>query len=263
MDMRKIFHTLYLILFLCGISIHAQSLEQEAEYAEKICKKIKSLQPHYQKLVVKQFKKNGDSTNVDDIDFLNIYTVYATKKAERIQKRQLYSYPSEDPLSRLLNWIDPPIPFKKEDLLTYIDPKKIDCKHSLLYKDSNYIGIMVPYANQKERWIFAPPPFYFINVKEKNALWKIVKEVRPDVIFEICQGFEYFLIKDKRIYGIIYDLDHQEYSTVSFKEYIEKRITTLEEILNLKKEDKGEIPIEALSREYPFDVKYEIWEKKK
>ena len=155
--MSKFSHILPFILFWCTLNTHAQSVEQEAEYADKICKKVKAIQPRYQKLVVEQFKKNGDSINVDDIDFLNIYTIYANKEAMRIQRKHAKTIHDK-----------PFVPLKKKELLTYLDLKKIDCTHSFLYKDSIYIGMMVPFVNERKKWVYMSIPFYCMEEENKN-----------------------------------------------------------------------------------------------
>ena len=108
--MGKKYYILWAINLLFSINTHAQSIEQEAEYADKICKKVKSIQPRYQKLVQEQFKQNGDSTNINEITFINIYTVYATKKAEKEKSKNINKVIPES-----IEDI-PPIPLKKEVL---------------------------------------------------------------------------------------------------------------------------------------------------
>ncbi len=256
--MSKFSHILPFIIFWCTLNTHAQSVEQEAEYANKICKKVKALQPRYQKLVVEQFKKNGDSTNVDDIDFLNIYTVYATRKAVKMQRRRFYSYSTDAPISRLLNWIDPLIPLEKENFLTYIDPKKIDCNHCFLYRDSTYIGLMSPYINHRSNWWFRKK-FLNVDADEKVSLYKFATEVKPDVIFEVCRDFTYFFIKGQRIYATLYDSDRQTYSMITLKEYID---TVLKGISAPEEPFWGDNSIEFLSRKHISGVKYPVWESK-
>ncbi|MBP5456715.1 MAG: hypothetical protein J6Y37_09460 [Paludibacteraceae bacterium] len=247
--MKKIYCTLlYIIFSLNCIGILAQSTEIEQEYADKICQKVKAIHPYYQELIKEQFRQNGDSTNVDDITFLNIYTVYATKKAVKEKRKNI----NRIMIERIEDI--PPIPLKKEDLLTYIDPKKIDCKFCFLYKDSVYMGLMIPYMNRKNKWSYGGTHYYCMDIDERNALYKIVREVKPEVIFEICQNITYFFIKEKKIYGIIYDTSRKEYLMVSLKEYIDKELTQ-ENSPFCKKKSMG-----ALCREYPYNVKIEIWE---
>ena len=248
MAMNRIISTIAFILFFCCTNLQAVTLAAENEFADKIGKNIKTVQQQYQKLIVRQFKQQTDSTNVSGISFLNIYTLYVKKEVEhQAWKRTSIGYWSHIYSIASI----PSVPLNKDDLLTYIDPHKIDCSQSFLYRDSSYIGVMTPYVNNIEKWRLRNPNFYGIDSEEMNALYEIYTKEKPDALFEICQDFGYFFIKNRRIYAITYDSSKKRYDKLPLNDYINQKLT-------LKPLAKNSL--ELLGRDYPFGVKYAIWE---
>lgn len=243
--MKKLSFTIICCFLGVLLNSYAQPIPKEIEYAEKISRKVKRIQPHYRNLLSNQLKSNKDTEDITDISFLNIYTIYATKRADRIQRRLSHPYSS-----KLLKWMISSDSLRKDDFLSYIDPRKIDCNHCLLFRDSSYIGMMIPYVNKKEEWQFKNSSFYLMDITKMKALFKIISKIKPDFVFEVCQDFTYFFIIDKRIYGIVYDYDKEEYFMLSLKEYIEKIVSI---------EPMKEHSIELIDREYQFGVKYPTW----
>lgn len=137
----------------------------------------------------KQVYEKVQIRNTQQVEFINIPVMFATKKGAKLF------------CSKSL---------KKEDLLCYLNVRKLQFDESFIYSDSIVVGAIsrgMTYYGEKYE-------FYDKTTSYINFLYPLITEIRriaPDFIFRIYNLSQcYWYIKDNQLYVLFFKHDELE-----------------------------------------------------